>query len=133
MFALEYMIQQCSISYFVSILSDGRGQRGFRHQFSERDRGEHHKHSMPNESYAIKDDEKNLHPSWAAKRKQKINIDDKIQGKKIRFDHQDEDFVTKSSHSNEPKNLHPSWAAKKDFNKGIQPFQGKKKVFNDDD
>ena len=88
---------------------------------------------MPNESYANKDDEKNLHPSWAAKRKQKINIDDKIQGKKIRFDHQDEDFVTKSSHSNEPKNLHPSWAAKKDFNKGIQPFQGKKKVFNDDD
>ena len=84
--------------------------------------------------------DQNIHPSWAAKRQQKINIDNGIQGKKIKFDQDFSDTpatsmprTTSNFEKSEPKNLHPSWAAKKDTNKGIQPFQGKKKVFGDDD
>ena len=74
-----------------------------------------------------------LHPSWAAKKTQKINISSNgIQGKKIIFDqdHGSADITVPKVVDN--KNLHPSWAAKKESNKaGIQPFQGKKMVFDD--
>ena len=90
----------------------------------------------------------NLHPSWAAKRKtQSIG---EFQGKKIKFDDDDEGGARKilsaprevrpqvaprpsSQGSAESSNLHPSWAARKEQHKGIQAFQGKKIVFNNDD
>ena len=72
-----------------------------------------------------------LHPSWAAKKTQKINISNGIQGKKIIFD-QDHGSDIAVPKVVDGKNLHPSWAAKKESNKaGIQPFQGKKMVFDD--
>ena len=72
-----------------------------------------------------------LHPSWAAKKTQKINISNGIQGKKIIFD-QDHGSDIAVPKVVDGKNLHPSWAAKKESNRaGIQPFQGKKMVFDD--
>ena len=95
-------------------------------------------YKKPNFNNQVED--QNIHPSWAAKRQQKINIDNGFQGKKIKFDQDFNDTsatpmprTTSNFEKSEPKNLHPSWAAKKDTNKGIQPFQGKKKVFGDDD
>ena len=124
--------------------SRGRNPRG---AFRGSDRG-HNKHMYQRGSYdnvqkgreyyqpptTVHENINNdLHPSWAAKKKQKINISNGgIQGKKIIFDqdHHGSDIIPVTAKVDK-SNLHPSWAAKKDTNKGIQPFQGKKMVFDD--
>ena len=124
--------------------SRGRNPRG---AFRGSDRG-HNKHMYQRGSYdnvqerreyyqpptTVHENKNNdLHPSWAAKKKQKINISNGgIQGKKIIFDqdHHGSDIIPVTAKVDK-SNLHPSWAAKKDTNKGIQPFQGKKMVFDD--
>merc|ERR1712029_892459 len=83
----------------------------------------------------------NLHPSWAAKRKQSGITE--FSGKKIKFG--DDGAVPTTAPPavvKTPKplapapaitpdsNLHPSWAAKKQ-KQGIQKFAGKKMVFDD--
>ncbi len=82
-----------------------------------------------------------LHPSWAAKLKSK-GID-KFQGKKMKFndDNDDDDKpsnnVGKSSstHSGQPNDdqekIHPSWAAKQKLKPVISEFKGSKIVFDD--
>ncbi len=76
--------------------------------------------------------EEKLHPSWAAKRQQqpRITINPHSQSKKLTFD----DPVEPGGSGGQTNqiNLHPSWAAKKDNKKGIQQFEGKKVVFDDD-
>ena len=89
---------------------------------------------------------RNIHPSWAAKRKiaDSAHININLKGNKIKFDDNGKQEV-KNYHKNEhtiqikhsedlhkPSNLHPSWAAKKE-QKGIQQFSGKKTVFGEDD
>ncbi|XP_058824333.1 uncharacterized protein LOC131685021 [Topomyia yanbarensis] len=71
----------------------------------------------------------NLHPSWAAKQKQKGL--QPFAGKKITFGSEDRS-QTKESASPEDVNLHPSWAAKQK-QKGIKPFAGKRITFNSTD
>merc|ERR1719419_1301420 len=83
----------------------------------------------------------NLHPSWAAKRKQSSITE--FAGKKIKFGDDDATSATPAAPApRTPKplapapvkapdsNLHPSWAAKKQH-QGIQKFEGKKMVFDD--
>lgn len=65
-----------------------------------------------------------LHPSWAAKQKQKELKP--FQGKKIVFEADAERRVEPPA----PSDLHPSWAAKQK-EKGIQEFRGKKITFGD--
>ncbi|XP_035777317.1 uncharacterized protein DDB_G0286299-like isoform X2 [Anopheles albimanus] len=68
-----------------------------------------------------------LHPSWAAKQRQKGIIP--FAGKKVVFD--DEGVQPATSEPTKAKEvLHPSWAAKQ-AQKGIKPFAGKKVVFDD--
>ena len=80
--------------------------------------------------------ESNLHPSWAAKRKQSSISE--FSGKKIKFDDdggsaaQTEPRPLQPKKAPAPAGLHPSWAAKKE-KQGIQSFAGKKTVFGDDD
>ena len=88
---------------------------------------------------------RDIHPSWAAKKKMadSANINIHTKGNKITFDDNGGE-VTRSvlntgsqqnRNSNQglkKDNLHPSWAAKKE-QKGIQQFSGKKIVFGDDD
>lgn len=115
----------------------GRPSRGFdnRSNFAPRGGNYRGRGGGGNDGFSRKYDsnEQNLHPSWAAKRNQKMVIPsaNHSQAKKIRFD---ED--TSSASLPTPggaANLHPSWAAKKDNKKGIQAFQGKKVVFGDDE
>ncbi|ETN65054.1 hypothetical protein AND_003186 [Anopheles darlingi] len=68
-----------------------------------------------------------LHPSWAAKQRQKVIIP--FAGKKVVFDDAGANPVS-SEPTKAKDDLHPSWAAKQ-AQKGIKPFAGKKVVFDD--
>ncbi|XP_055607995.1 uncharacterized protein LOC129755497 [Uranotaenia lowii] len=85
-----------------------------------------------------------IHPSWAAKQKQRSI--QPFAGKKINFESNESDaacfpkqsatvepFKVKSKSINDTdsrlEDLHPSWAAKQK-QKGLQPFKGKKIVFD---
>ena len=97
-----------------------------------------------NESFKARREEnssdRNLHPSWAAKRKQSGITE--FSGKKIKFGDDDQAVTTAAKPSPKPimaaaapppkadPSLHPSWAAKKQ-QQGIQKFEGKKMVFDD--
>jgi len=79
--------------------------------------------------------EKELHPSWAAKRSKKPTIA-RFEGKKTTFDNTDNQVGPKVSVSENKKrvvdsSLHPSWVAKQNSNPSIKAFQGKKTVFED--
>lgn len=106
--------------------SRGRG-RGFepRGNFSNsrgRGRGFEKRNDFQNDS--------NLHPSWSAKRNQPKFLIDAPQNKKIKFGGDERVSNVAKNEDHQPSNLHPSWAAKKN-KKSIQPFQGKKMVFDD--
>jgi len=83
----------------------------------------------------------NVHPSWAAKKRQSTTIA-KFEGKKIKFGDDGGSVnsskpayvppVVKAPPSAAPaEKLHPSWAAKQNQKSSIQAFQGKKVVFGD--
>lgn len=72
------------------------------------------------------------HPSWAAKRKQKVIPH--FQGKKVTFDADDEGAAPKETTKNAAREeLHPSWAAKQKLKPVISEFKGTKVTFSDDD
>ncbi|XP_053960520.1 uncharacterized protein LOC128864783 [Anastrepha ludens] len=90
-----------------------------------------------------KSDDKDLHPSWAAKQKFKTAITD-FKGKKIIFDEDEKrskpEETTKIvaptktvGKSNTTDAVHPSWEAKKKQKCSITAFQGKKITFEDGD
>ncbi|KAJ3004063.1 UNVERIFIED_CONTAM: hypothetical protein HDU68_005324, partial [Siphonaria sp. JEL0065] len=80
-------------------------------------------------------DEK-LHPSWAAKKAQKIQISDAPVGKKITFGGDDDaaPVFSKKPVAVVEENLHPSWAAKKAQKLQISAAPAGKKIkFGEDD
>ncbi|KAJ3074856.1 hypothetical protein HDU98_010036 [Podochytrium sp. JEL0797] len=82
--------------------------------------------------------EESLHPSWAAKRAQKMQIAAVPVGKKITFGEEEKGGVAKKGADKKPaapvveENLHPSWAAKKKQSMAMGHSSGKKVVFGDD-
>ena len=92
--------------------------------------------------------DKSIHPSWAAKKKFANSANIVPMGKKIKFNDdgveqipvlQNQNKINKTpissqinSIANKVPNLHPSWAAKNE-QKGLKEFIGKKTVFKDDD
>lgn len=77
------------------------------------------------------DDDSSAHPSWAAKRKQKVIP--QFQGKKVKFgeDEKGEEANSLSQKPNEEKEvLHPSWAAKQKLKPVITEFKGTKITFD---
>ncbi|XP_036323962.1 uncharacterized protein LOC118737512 [Rhagoletis pomonella] len=97
-----------------------------------------------NKSTKSTENDKDLHPSWAAKQKFKPVITD-FKGKKIVFgDEVHEEIKTQEPYKvaapaknakrlNTTDTLHPSWIAKQKLKPAIATFQGKKITFNDDD
>ena len=106
--------------------------------------------SFANDRNKRENDNKNIHPSWAAKKKlaNSAHINKNFEGKKIKFNEDGIEQKHSPCEQNRPNNssnahihgnkleniktLHPSWAAKKE-QKGIQQFTGKKTVFEDVD
>jgi len=83
----------------------------------------------------LKNNESNLHPSWAAKKRANTSIA-KFEGKKIKFgDEQRPKQIGLQDKSDKPiiksESVHPSWAAKQNLKSTIQAFQGKKVIFDD--
>ena len=85
-------------------------------------------------NYQVESKKQTLHPSWAAKKANKVI--EPFQGKKITFDSVGGDVVKSfekprisEKTRDTSSSLHPSWAAKK-ANKAIEPFQGKKTTFD---
>lgn len=113
-----------------------RGGRGT--SFNESRGGDFTSSSINN---SVKSAEVDVHPSWAAKKRQNTTIA-KFEGKKIKFG-DDGGYVNSSKPAYVPpvvkapptaapsEKLHPSWAAKQNQKTSIQAFQGKKVVFGD--
>ena len=123
----------------------GRGDfnRGGRGTSFNESRGGNFTSSSINNSVPMKSTEvdANVHPSWAAKKRQNTTIA-KFEGKKIKFGDDGGSInsskpayvppVVKAPPSAAPtEKLHPSWAAKQNQKSSIQAFQGKKVVFGD--
>jgi len=117
-----------------------RGGRG--KSFNESRSGDFSSPSI-NTSVPVKSAEvdTNVHPSWAAKKRQSTTIA-KFEGKKIKFGDDGGSVnasktayvspVVKATPSAAPaEKIHPSWAAKQNQKSSIQAFQGKKVVFGD--
>ncbi|XP_037949255.1 MATH and LRR domain-containing protein PFE0570w [Teleopsis dalmanni] len=124
-----------------------------RNNYQSENRNFHKQNSELNSKWKNKDNQmnksENLHPSWAAKQKQKPIITN-FQGKKITFNDDDnmeqtvpQNNFNKNKNSNGAgkgktsnkveNNLHPSWAAKQKQKPTITAFEGKKIKFDDDD
>ncbi|XP_034253143.1 uncharacterized protein DDB_G0290685 [Thrips palmi] len=80
-------------------------------------------------NYEQSNEDETLHPSWAAKRRQKISLNSP-QGKKIVF--KDNQTTGLNVPSSKDETLHPSWAAKRSQKVSLDSFQGKKIKFDDD-
>ena len=118
--------------------SDRGGRGGFNRGGRERDGGDWS--SSNNNTFGGKResaDDEQLHPSWAAKKRAKMQSVAEFQGKKTVFgDDGGESKVVETRNYSAPqvdKNVHPSWAAKQNQKTSIKPFAGKKTVFGDDD
>ena len=73
-----------------------------------------------------------LHPSWEAKKRQKISIND-FKGKKITFDDGEKPLVDNNQSS---ESMHPSWEAKRKLKKSqsiqLNSVKPQKIIFQDD-
>lgn len=72
--------------------------------------------------------ESNDHPSWAAKRQQKIIPN--FQGKKMKFNDDGTGDKTQNTVKPVEKNIHPSWAAKQKMKPVLAEFKGSKITFD---